>query len=253
MNRGLRAHLAGSAVTALLIGAPLDAGPVEIVDQGNFILYQNDRAVGAEVFTVEVAGDSLIVASRLYETRTTDRGDEQFEKQMMLIASRSDFGLRSYQSTMTFRGQKLTRGIVMGDTALTLYRESEQGGVGDRIVAPPGRIFVVDARLFTLFDLICLSLHGKTFDSRPLTMLTLGARDSVLEATATDLGSETIRWGARPVQTRKLQITDGSTTFMVWANSAGKMLRLEHRESATRVERQPPAIKKRTAPPKPGG
>jgi len=120
---------------------------------------------------------------------------------------------------------------------------------------PPGRVFVVDPKVFICFDLICRSLHGKVFEHRPLTLFVLGARDSVVEATATDLGGETIRWGERPILARKMSIGDAQTTFVAWAAPRGNLLRLEETASGLRVERSPPAVK-RPAPkpkPKPGG
>ena len=90
--------------------------------------------MGAETFSIEGQGDSLDVFSRAYQTFHTDAGDESVDKQMVLVAQRADFGLRIYQSTQKFRGESLVRGIVIGDTAFTLYREVN--GSGER--RPPG-------------------------------------------------------------------------------------------------------------------
>jgi hypothetical protein len=233
-------------------GSSLSASADEILDQGNLIVKLNDRVLNVETFKILVLGDSLVLEAQIYGQQPTPDGDRPIEKEMVLVAGRDDYELRSYQSTMTFQGHKLLRGIVMGDTSMTLYREGTRSGIGEGIPRPPGRFFVLDARLFSLFDLICLSLHEKTFETRPLSLLALGARDSVLEATVTRLGVETVRWGARPVQARKLKITDGVTTYLLWTNPAGRLLRLEHQESLTRVEREPPPVKGRS-PSKPGG
>ena len=141
------------------------------------------------------------------------------------------------------------------DTALTVYHEEKEGpGVASRMIAPPGRLFVLDSGIYSLFNLICLKLHDQGFASRPITLLTLSAAaDTIVEAQVTDLGTETIRWGARPVQARKLQLKDRDTVFLVWVNSDGKMLRLVHEPSGLRVEREPPAVKRRSTTPKPGG
>jgi hypothetical protein len=113
----------------------------------------------------------------------------------------------------------------------------------------------VDSGIYSLFNLISLNLHGKTFKTRPITLLTLSAvGDTIIEAEVTDFGSETIRWGSKPVQARKLQLKDRGTVFLVWSNSVGKMLRLVHEPSGLRVEREAPPVKKRSTPtPKPGG
>ena len=97
-----------------------------------------------------------------------------------------------------------------------------------------------------------------TFTTRPLNVLTFGQRDTVVEAQVTDLGTETIRWAARPVVARKLEFRQGPTLFQAWVDPRGRMLRLEHVPSGLRVDRDPPAVKKRASPtpapaPKPGG
>jgi hypothetical protein len=227
----------------------------EDLDRGSFIVYVQDRAVGAEVFGIEGRADSLNAAARSYRTIRTKEGEESLEKNMVLTMSRSDFALRFYQATETFRGKKFIKGVLANeaDTAFTIFQEQGGGGVADRLAAPPGRMYVLDSGLYSLFNLICMHLHGKTFESRPITLLTLGARDSVVEAQATDLGTETIRWASRPVQARKLRLSDGALTFVAWINPAGKMLRLTHEASGLRVERDAPAVKRPAARPSPGG
>ena len=234
---------------ALLASTAVAAPPHnEEIDKGSFVVYSKGRVVGAESFSIEARGDSLNVSSRAYQTFHTDRGEESVDKKMVLLAARSDYGLRMYQSNQTFRGDVLVRGIVMGDTAFTLYREINGGGEGDRRVLPPGRLFVLDSQLFSLFDLICLSLKERTFDTWPISLVTLGERDSVLEATATHLGYETLRWSAKPVKARKLMISDGGTTFLVWADPAGRMLKLVHEPTDLRVERSSQPVKRRPSP-----
>jgi hypothetical protein len=237
----------------------LSQTPNESIDKGSFVVYLKDQPIGAETFGVEGHSDSINSAARAYRKTRTENGEEMLEKQMVLTASRSEFVLRFYQSNETVRGKTVITGVIAGsdeDTALTIFREEKDGaGVASRVVAPPGRLFVLDSGLYSLFNLICLNLHGKSFSSRPITLLTLSAaQDTIIEATVTDLGTETIRWGARPVQARKLQLTDGRTVFQVWTNPAGKMLRLVHEPTGLRVEREARAVKKRPVPaPKPGG
>ena len=231
----------------------------EVIDQGNLLLYLRDQPIGAETFGVEGRADSIISEARSYRKARANSTD-MIEKQMVLTASRSESALRFYQSNETVQGKTFITGVVAGgqeDTALTVYHEESQGaGVATRLVAPPGRVFVLDSGMYSLFNLICLNLHGKTFDTRPITLLTLSAvGDTVIEAEVRDLGKESIRWGSKPVQARKLQLRDRGTVFQVWAHpTTGKMLRLVHEPSGLRVEREAPAVKKRSTPtPKPGG
>src|SRR4029453_8945545 len=189
-------------VTALLaFPAVSRAAPVS-VDKGRFAVYVRDQLIGAETFSLEGTGDSLNLFSRAWRKLRTEQGEESLKKQLVLVAQK-DYGLKSYQSNQTVGSDVLIRGIVIGDTAFTLYREFNGAGEGDRKILPPGRLFVLDSQLFSLVNLISLSLHDKTFETWPVTMVTLGAQDSIVSGTAADLGYETIRWSSRPVRARR--------------------------------------------------
>src|SRR5262245_34747071 len=250
-------------LAAVAIATPASAlaqAAAEDIDRGSFIIYFKDKPIGAETFGIEGRADSVNASSHSYLKFPTSAGEELIEKGMVLTASRTDFSLRYYQSNETIRGQTVITGVVTGaeeDTAITVFRErKEQGGVANRIATPPGRLYVMDSGLYTLIDLLCLNQRGKTFASRPINVLTLstGGRDTVIEATLTDLGNETIRWASRSVTARKLQIKDRGVALVAWLNPSSKLLRLTHEESGLRVERDAPPVKKKSTPaPKPGG
>ncbi len=224
-------------------------GSVEI-DRGSFRIYQAEQLLGTEVFAFVGYGDSLLVSSRSFQVLP---GGDTLRKDVAQILGLYDYGLRNYRSKQHFAGHVLGRGLRLGDTTITSERQYDGSGDVDELVLPPGRVFVMDPKMFVCFDLICRSLHGKTFDRRPVVLFVMGPRDTMIEATATDLGSETIRWGARPVQARKLEIGDGHMKFIAWAAPGGRMLRLAEPVSGLRVEREPAAVKSRAPKPKPGG
>ena len=254
----MRLRIPACALVAVCFAPALAAAQAatESIDQGNYVISVGDRPIGAENFSIESRSDSVYCIAKSYLTRRSPDGDQTVEKVMGWSANRSDWSLRYYQSNETFRGATLTRGVVQlqGDTALTVFVENRDGGgVANRRVAPPGRLFILDSGLYTLFNLICLSFHERTFTTRPVNLLAVGPPDTLLEAQATDLGHETIRWGARPVQARKVQISDGSTTFIAWMSpDRGRMLRLMHQASGLRIDREAPPVKKRSTP-KTGG
>ncbi len=221
------------------------------LDRGNLLLYQSDRFIGSEVFTLTTSGDSMLVSSRSFQVLPD--GDT-LRKDVAQVIGVDDFALRKYLSNQTYGGHKIVRGIELKDTLYTCYRQDDLGGSSDTFILPPGRVFVMDPKVFVCFDLICRSLHGKVFEQRPLQLLVLGRRDSMLQVTATDQGTETIRWGSRSVTARKLTIHDARLSFTVWAHPRGQLLRLAETTSGLRVEREPPPVKKATAPkPKPSG
>jgi hypothetical protein len=239
-------------VIALLCAllAPATGFAAETLDEGTFRVSQRGRALGAETFVYERGGDSMRVFSSVYQTVPAADGDQVFEKRAVLIANAFDFALARYQSEQKYRQRTVVRGIEAHDTTVTLYREIDGSGEGTSFALPPGRAFVIDAAVFTLFDVICRNLHRQSFTSRPILVVAIGESDSVYEARATDLGTETIRWGKQTVQARKLAIGDDHNSFDVWVSPRGRMLKLEHAASGLRVERDPATVK---PAPKSGG
>lgn len=241
------------ALALLAVTAPAAmADGVESLDWGHFNLSLNGIPIGTEQFAVDRHGDSLVVQGNAFEImprREANGAAVTLQKQVGIITGAADFELRNYLSRQIFRGDTITRGVMpeAGDTLFTVYRERNGGGSADRCVLPPGRMFVIDSPpMFTTFTLICRSLHGKTFERRPLNLMMLGGRDTLLESTVADLGTETIRWGARPVLARKLEFTNPQMHFVTWSSPDGRLLRAEEPAVGLRAEREPPAVKRRT-------
>jgi len=223
------------------------------IDAGRLVVSLNGKPFRIEEFNLDQLGDSLIVTSNSWlvtspalsqvdwivdsTTRTIS-----YDKGMTLVLSAFDYALKEYWSAAAAGPDTMRRAITLGglDTAYTAYREINGAGVGEQLMLPPGRIFILDPPLFTTFTLIARSLKGRTFDSRPITMMVLAPRDSVVAVTVTDLGNETIRWGARPVVARKLRIADLKTAFTAWVAQDGRLLRLQQPEAGIVVERQAP-------------
>jgi hypothetical protein len=142
----------------------------------------------------------------------------------------------------------------MGDTLFTLYREYDGRGQGDRLVLPPGRMYVMDSRLYSLFELLLLSLKGQTFQQRPVFVLALGDRDTLVEATVARGGRDTLRIGGQPTVTTRWRLTQGPVTLDLWTDAQGRLMRIAHPPTRLVVERQPAAAVKPSRPSsKPGG
>jgi hypothetical protein len=237
---------------ALLVGlvGAAPAPPGGVIDSGGYRVYQGDRALGTETFSFENHGDSLMIISHVAQTLQGPDGDLPIDKQVAVVVRPLDYDLKFYQSRLKIGGRELVRGLWVNDTAFTSYREGGGHGEGDRLVRPPGRMFVVDSQVFVLFDIMCRNLYDRVFDSRPLQVVVLGDRDSVMEITATDLGKETLRWGAKPVVTRKLRFADARTEYLAWIGPDGHMLRLAQPANELRVERDAPPVKPAAKPPR---
>ena len=226
------------ALCAVSLAPPVHADTPAVVDSGSYRVYRQDRPFGTESFAFELRGDSLVISSQVTQLYPAESGQDTLHKQMVMVVRAADYDLLAYDSNQMFRGLNLRRGLSAGDTTLVSVLQVDQRGEGTAVVRPPGRIYVLDPQVFVLYDVICRNLHGQTFDERTIVFYALGVPDTVFQATAADLGTETIRWGARPVQARKLRISDAETQFYVWISPRGQMLRLEQPAYGLRVERE---------------
>jgi hypothetical protein len=238
---------------ALLLGALASpSARAETVDEGSFKVYRYDEPLGAETFVITLGHDSLGVMARQYLTLQTASGQEPLERNADLLVSRTDFSLRGFTSTRTFQSRTIKRGVTVADTHYVCFRQDDKGGEGVSYVLPPGRIYVMDSQLITMFDLICRSFQDRAFKSRDINLLALGPRDTMLTAHATVAGTETIRWGGKSVAARKLLLAvDDQTTFTLWMGPQGRLLRLVEPVGGLRAERAPPETpgKKGSSPP----
>jgi len=218
------------------------------LDRAAFEIRVHDRAIGIETIEIENSTDSLRVTSTSLQMLGT-AGRDSMIKQTRLVATLEDLDLHGYTSATRFQGQSLQRGVSCEDTLIHLSSFVNGRGETDFVARPPGRLFVIDAGSFVAFDLICRMLHGRAFVKRPVNMLILGPRDTVVTAAIEDGGTETLRWGTGPVTARRVTLTDRTSQYVFWMDSEGRMLRLENAWSGVRIERKPPPA--RSGKPKP--
>lgn len=230
----------------LLLAAALArpaALPAEVLDAGTYEVYQGDRALGVEAFGFERLSDSLYVYSSVTQKIPSPSGELTLEKSMKLLLHEFDGGLILYESIQTLNGEKLVRAIVPSDTSMTVYREGSHVGEGVTIVRPPGKLFIIDAQVFALFDLLCREMSAHQFERRPIQLFVLAGQDTTVAASVTDQGTETIRWGAKPVQARRFRIADDDSEFFAMVGPRGDMLQLHQPASGLRVIRKAPDVK----------
>jgi len=255
MRGTLRALLCAVMLVALhparAAGAPVAAA----VDSGQLVVFENDLPVATERNVFQNMGDSLVVVATTRRDFLDEHGTRHpLRKSMMLVVDSRDLGLIRYLSTQDFDDHQIVRGLIPGDTSMTYYIEMDGGGNADRVVQPPGRLFVMDSQLFTLFDVLARSLAHKTFTSRRVQVLALQP-DSLASplATVTALGADTLVVGRSKQAVKHFAFEDQSARFELWADAQGRLVRLSHAESGLRVERvpasaspakKPPAVKK---------
>ena len=237
--RAFRRGLGWMVLAAIALAPPAALAQVPAVtDSGVFVVFDHDQPIAHERWHYQMMGDSIVVtalAERTLEDETHQR--HAFRKAMLLVVDRHDLGLMRYLSTQTFDGRTDVRGILPGDTVMTYYRESDTGGKGDRLVQPPGRLFVLDSQLFTLFDVMGRSVASREFHSRPIQLLALGADTLTAPvATLTRAAGDSLA-GDRRTRLVRYGLDDESLHFDFWTDPEGRLVRFEHAPSGLRVER----------------
>ena len=235
-------------------GAQAPAGGV--LDSGRFVVFSRGEPVATEDFEYERRNDTLFVTSRTDRRARADDGSiKPYMKSMELIAHADDWAMLTYLSTEKFDGHKINRLVALTDTTITVAIQKDDFGAADALERLPGRMYVMDAGMFTLFDVIARSLHGRIFGARPVALVALADHNASLYATATPAGRDTIRWGSRPAIADRITLTDSTSTFTMYVSSAGNLLRLENKVADVVVMREPPALppatrRRRPAPPR---
>ena len=225
---------------ALPTAARADSAPP---DSGRFIVFQGDMPVANEKFVFQFLGDSLALTAVSRRTMQDEQGQRHnFVKTMLLVADVRDLGLQRYLSQQEFRGDIIQRALVPGDTSVSFYFEENGRGEAYRLVQPPGRLYVMDSPMFSLFEVVTRGLSGKTFTSRRMQLLALTDSMSTPLATVTALKPDTLQVGERRVPVRRYKFEDSSASFELFADSRGRLIRLVHEPSGLHVEREPDPV-----------
>ncbi len=235
-------------MAASALAAPSAPALSTELDSATFKIYLHGRPLGRELYRLESGGDTLTVYAQAQLVLPGPVTGDTLIKSMRMVADAFDFDIRRYESFQRFRGQKLNRAIIARDTSMVVYREVEGAGTSDTYARPPGRLFVMDGQVFSSFELMCRALHGRQFTKRQMHVFALSAHDLLTEFTATDLGTEVLPWGGRPVTTRKLGISDEQNHYLVWMGPTGHMIKLEMPEGGLRLDREPPPFKRLKKP-----
>ena len=226
--------------------APARAQAPVAADSGRYVIFQGDVPVAHEKNAFQWMGDSLVITAYTQRTLQDEAGMKHpWTKSVALVVDSRDLGLMSYTSNQEFQGHRLIRGLVPGDTSISYYAEEDGAGNASRFAQPPGRLFVMDSNLFTLFEVVCRGLAPRTFTQRPVQILALGDSLETPVATVTRGQTDTLRLGNRRVVARHYTFSDENASFEIWADARGRMLKLTH-ESGLRVEREPDPV----APPR---
>ena len=214
---------------------------VTVLDSGRLLVFSRGTLMGVEDFQYEHRGDSVLVTA-MHTRHVAGAGGKTLKwvKKFGLVRGDDDAALHSYVSNLEFDGHVTTRGIVPGDTAMTIYSEFDGNGDALRISQPPGRYYIMDPMLFTLFDVICRAVSERPLSRRPVGLVSLSEEPGTSEATVSAAGADTIRWGGKRTITQRWVLEDPQSRFVFWASPSGQMLRLLHEPSGLEVLREEP-------------
>jgi hypothetical protein len=249
-----RASLLRCVVPALFVASFATAAPApKSDDAASLLILQYGRPVGREDFTITTRPDSVILKSK--STLSYDPAQPERVKYMECVLRADNWVLLGYTARQTIQDVDHRVSIIPGpDTTLTVYKEQGVNGVGDTYYRPPGRLYVLDAMMYSLFQVMTQSLGPLDFSERTISVVTVGARDTVVEARIRKLPDESIRWGNKPMTAHKLRFEQGALALDVWTDTRHRVLRITHEPSGLAVERKAPAVKAAAKPkPKPGG
>lgn len=214
------------------------------IERGRLIVFQDDEPVATERFAYTLSGDSIVIeAIHSRRMRGADGAVAEFKKSAGLVVSRLDYGLIRYLSNQDAGGHRSVTGTSMapGDTVITIFRESDGVGDASSLELPPGRVFIIDPLVFSLFDVMCRNLGRQTFETRPVSLITMGEPPQAVEATVTRALGDTLLWGGKRVTVTRLTFADAQSKFVAWVDREGRMLRFEASDGRVRVEREPEA------------
>lgn len=239
-------------LSAALAPAALAQAPAAD-DSARFVIFEQAVPVAHERCVYQFMGDSLVITARTVRRFADEKGQlHEFTKNMALVVDSHDLGLMHYTSVQDFQQHEVVRGLVPGDTAMTYFDEVDGSGSAIRVTQPPGRLFVLDAQLFTLFDVLCRSLAGKEFETRRVQLLALAPDTLTMPvATITLNKPDTLSLGTRRVPARHYSLQDEDVRFELWADAGGRMLRVAHEPTELSVERVADAPSVPRATPRP--
>ncbi|HEY6196441.1 MAG TPA: hypothetical protein VI504_15525 [Candidatus Eisenbacteria bacterium] len=236
----MRAPHLGLAVLLLVAPAPAARAQTPApVDSGQFVIFDRSVPIAHEHYDYRFMGDSLVVTATARRQLQDEKGQRhEFKKIMQLVVDSRDLGLMRYVSDQWFLEHETIRGLLPTDTVLTHYEQTDGAGTAERVVEPPGRLFVLDSQLFTLFDVLCRSLADKQFVTRRVQLVAFGRDTLTLPVATITLGKpDTLLVDARRVPVRHYSLEDQGVRFELWADAGGRMVRMANEPSGLSVER----------------
>jgi len=253
LSRGRRiAAILGLALMSATVALSASTPPPEPLtpfDAGTFRVYQKDQFLGTEDFWMVQTPDSLLV--RAHASQVLPRPGsppDTLEKYVELFMGAEEHDIRTYVSQQMVNRDQLRREVMMLDTTYTSSRTQGLGGFTDIFVRPPGRLYIVDPQVFTLFDVMLRDIGRQAIDERSVTMIYLAGRDTSAEAMVKHMGRDSVRIGSRRYAAEKFSISDAWSQYFAWTSPTGQLLKFTLPLAGLRVERDAKTLTPRGAP-----
>ena len=229
----MKAYLFGasSALLIALAGSPAQA-QTTVVDEGTFILRENGREVGREVFAIRRSGTgpgAVVVAQGRVDLGEADD----------LVTSLEVSGEGFRPATYAVQ--------VEGDAPQRIAGRVAGGRFSARIISPAGEMMreylagegavIVDEGVAHQYYFIAQRLDGSSF-----TVPLIIPRQSRQVSAAVSVGEPaSITIGGRSIMARRLDVRPtGLPDRAVWVDDQGRVLRLEIQSRGMTAEREAP-------------
>jgi hypothetical protein len=255
VSRSFRAFACAVVVLCFLAGAPPahaqdDASSIK--EEASFDIWSGSTRLGSEQFRIYTSNDTLIIASSVVLDGTAKDSKLPYEKRTKFLQRAFDSYPLVFQTVENRRDstQMLALNCLFRDTVAVIYREIDGRGTGESVALPPGRLYILEPGIYLQVQLLVADFLKGSQDERRQPVL-IPSAVQVVDLYLKKGPVEAIIVRGKRVDAQRVEITDKLTRLVAWADTDGRMWKLEAPEAGLKVERGPNLSQKTGAAKKP--
>ena len=238
-----RAFACAVVVLCLLAGAPpahAQAGASPPMEEASFDIWSGTTRLGTEKFRIYTSNDTLIIASTVQLDGTAKDSKLPYEKRTTFLQRAFDSYPLVFQTVEYKRDstQMLALNCLFRDTVAVIYREIDGRGTGESVALPPGRLYILEPGIYLQVQLLVSDFLKGAQDERRQPVL-IPSAVAVVDLYMKKGPVEGIIVRGKRVDAQRVEITDKLTRLVAWADTEGRMWRLEAPGQGLKVERGP--------------
>lgn len=207
-------------------------------DSALFEIYQDDRLLGTEEFRSFQTHDTLVVGSALQITGASPGSTLPRLKTATFLRRAADSYPLVFQIVEMPRDSAKVKSLncVFSDTTVIIYEERGQLGSGTAVALPPGRLYMLEPGIYSQIQTLVGDFVRGTQQKRKQPVLIPSLKTTV-DIHMTRGPKERLGQDGAVIEVTPVVMTDKLTQFVVWADDAGRMIKLEAKREGLRVER----------------